>query len=181
MYRWTSVHLIDQEVQERDESVKGNSKEKSITTAYINIYKGESRKNIWKLNFVYHEAFPTKANFQVLMPCPLLLIPAPAVWWAWTMTDPAEKWDHPLLTFQLDPSLHLTDHMVAWSAMVSMQRQLLLIWVQGTNHPATLQHLHSMKLCHLSWDSIRQVFESRRAGQLRSSGSLPCYHLPLPH
>lgn len=46
------------------------SKEKSITTAYINTHKGESRKNVWKLTFVYHEAFPTKVNFQVLMPCP---------------------------------------------------------------------------------------------------------------
>lgn len=43
-YRCTDVHLTDREVQERDES--GNSKEKSITKAYINTDKGESEKNI---------------------------------------------------------------------------------------------------------------------------------------
>lgn len=37
----------------------------------VNTHKGEIRKNIWKLTFVYHENFPTKVNFQVLMPCPL--------------------------------------------------------------------------------------------------------------
>lgn len=154
-------------MQGRDERIEENSKKDYKS---IDIYKGGK----WKEHL--------KTNLHV--PCQqgdLLLMPhlsshsshatwCVAVWWVWSVIDPAENKAHPHLTFQLNLSLTQTDHTAAWSAMALIQWQPALRWVGRSHHPAAPYKPVTCSQSHLTWDSVRQVYQPGTAGQLCNSG-----------
>lgn len=78
------------------------------------------------------------------------------------------------------PESNWSRMMFAWSAMAWLYLDVFKAFITLLPN-AALPHVDSRNLCHPPWGPVRQAHKFGKAGQLSSSGSLPCSQLSLSH